>query len=150
LESDNRTKIGSRLDAIFVSKRDDTGRAEILTLEGERRRTVRGWDFKIIVGRALGWQMIKSSRFEVTRAGSEFIFRGSGFGHGLGLCQSGTHVMAKRGMNYLQILNHYFPGTRMQSRERTSQSTERVGSPKSNHATLLQMIQPQRSQRFAE
>src|SRR5262249_20923940 len=46
LDGDERTKIGSRLDAIIVSKRDETGRVEILMLEGERRRAVRGWDFK--------------------------------------------------------------------------------------------------------
>jgi stage II sporulation protein D len=110
LQSDERTDVGARLHTIVVSKRDETGRAAEVTLEGERRRTVRGWDFKIVIGRALGWQMIKSSRFEVTRAGNAFLFRGGGFGHGLGLCQNGAHVMAKRGMSSRRILNHYFPG----------------------------------------
>jgi stage II sporulation protein D len=73
---------------------------------------VRGWDFKLIVGRALGWNVLKSSRFEVSRVGANFIFRGSGFGHGLGLCQEGAHVMARRGISYQQILSFYFPGTR--------------------------------------
>jgi hypothetical protein len=72
---------------------------------------VRGWDFKIIVGRVLGWNVLKSSRFEVARAGSNFVFRGSGFGHGLGLCQEGAHVMAQRGVSYTRILEKYFPGT---------------------------------------
>src|SRR2546421_7389105 len=53
----------------------------------------------------------KSSRFEVTRSGSNFVFRGSGFGHGLGLCQEGAHVMAQRGANFQRILEKYFPGT---------------------------------------
>ncbi len=110
MQGDERTNVGARLNAIVISKRDETGRAAEITLEGERRRTVRGWDFKIIVGRALGWQMIKSSRFDVVRVGNSFLFRGSGFGHGLGLCQNGSHVMARRGMNYRQILSHYFPG----------------------------------------
>ena len=44
-------------------------------------------------------------------AGDDFIFRGSGFGHGLGFCQEGAHVAARRGMSHRQILNHYFPGT---------------------------------------
>jgi SpoIID/LytB domain protein len=113
LQSDERTDAGARLDSITVSKRDATGRAEMITIEGSRRRTVRGWDFKLIVGRTLGWQMIKSSRFDVARAGTDFVFRGGGFGHGLGLCQEGAHVAARRGMNYRQILNHYFPGTRL-------------------------------------
>ena len=95
----------------MVSKRDETGRAEFITLEGEHRKSVRGWDFKIIVGRVLGWSVLKSSRFEVSRAGSNFIFRGSGFGHGLGLCQEGAHVMAARGAGFQRILQKYFPGT---------------------------------------
>jgi len=111
LQSDARTNVGGRLDQVMVSKRDETGRAEFITLEGEHRRSVRGWDFKIIVGRVLGWNVLKSSRFEVSRAGSNFIFRGSGFGHGLGLCQEGAHVMARRGAGFQRILEKYFPGT---------------------------------------
>jgi SpoIID/LytB domain protein len=111
LQADSRTDVGHRLDQIVVSKRDETGRAEFITIEGEQRKIVRGWDFKIIVGRTLGWNMLKSSRFEVTRSGSNFIFRGSGFGHGLGLCQEGAHVMAARGSSYQRILEKYFPGT---------------------------------------
>ncbi|MEO8434409.1 MAG: SpoIID/LytB domain-containing protein [Pyrinomonadaceae bacterium] len=110
LNSDPRTNIGSRLDDIVVTRRDDSGRAEMVSLEGEQRKIVRGWDFKIIVGRSLGWNKLKSSKFSITRSGNDFVFRGSGFGHGLGLCQEGAHVMAQRGMNYRQILEHYFPG----------------------------------------
>jgi SpoIID/LytB domain protein len=113
LQSDTRTAIGSRLDRIEITKRDETGRAEFITLEGEQHKTIRGWDFKIIVGRVLGWNLLKSSRFEVSRAGSNFVFRGSGFGHGLGLCQEGAHVMAARGIGYQRILEKYFPGTRV-------------------------------------
>src|SRR5262249_15924320 len=91
--------------------RDEAGRAEFITLEGEQRKTIRGWDFKIIVGRVLGWDVLKSSRFEVSRSGSSFVFRGSGFGHGLGPCQEGAHVMATRGASYQKILDKYFPGT---------------------------------------
>lgn len=113
LQSDARTDVGNRLDQILITHRDETGRAEFITLEGEHRKTVRGWDFKIIVGRVLGWNVLKSSRFEVTRAGTNFVFRGSGFGHGLGLCQEGAHVMAARGASYQKILEKYFPGTKV-------------------------------------
>jgi len=113
LQSDTRTNVGARLDQVLVSKRDETGRAEFITLEGEHRKSVRGWDFKIIVGRVLGWNVLKSSRFEVARAGSNFTFRGSGFGHGLGLCQEGAHVMAERGAGFQRILEKYFPGTNL-------------------------------------
>lgn len=110
VRADKRTDVGAQLGNVRVVRRDATGRAELVALEGERRRVVRGWDFKIIVGRTLGWNVLKSSRFEVARVGGNFVFRGSGFGHGLGLCQSGAHVLARRGASYRQIIGQFFPG----------------------------------------
>ncbi len=127
LESDPRTKVGGGLIRVAVSRRDASGRAELITVDGARRRTVKGWDFKIIVGRALGWSLLKSSRFEISRAGSNYFFRGSGFGHGLGLCQEGAHVMARRGASYQQILAKYFPGTRLILPSRDSVSHKFLG-----------------------
>jgi stage II sporulation protein D len=111
LRSAARTDPGATLSDIVVMQHDATGRAESITINGERRQTVSGWDFKIIVGRALGWNLLKSSRFEIGRSGANFVFRGSGFGHGLGLCQEGAHVMAQRGSDYRRILAKYFPST---------------------------------------
>jgi SpoIID/LytB domain protein len=110
LQADERSDVGARLEGVRVVRRDQTGRAELIELVGQRRRLLRGWDFKIIVGRTLGWSVLKSSRFEVSRAGSAYVFRGTGFGHGLGLCQAGAHVSAGRGASYRQILARYFPG----------------------------------------
>ncbi len=152
LKSDSRTETGARLENVTVSRRDATARAELLTLEGERRRVVRGWDFKIIIGRVLGWNLLKSSRFEVTRAGSNFIFRGSGFGHGVGLCQEGAHVLAERGTPYRQILNYYFPGTSVGQRARELAETWKAdvlaseadfqGSRSAPHAFNSNMLRP--------
>lgn len=111
LHEDERADVGARVDDIKVIKRDTSGRAELVAVSGERRRVLRGWDFKTIVGRTLGWNLIKSSRFTVERTGANFVFRGSGFGHGLGLCQMGAHAQAARGITYQQILAYYFPGT---------------------------------------
>jgi SpoIID/LytB domain protein len=120
MQSDARTNVGGRLDQIVISKRDESGRAAFITLEGEHPKSVRGWDFKIIVGRVLGWNLLKSSRFEVSRSGSNFIFRGNGFGHGLGLCQEGAHVMAARGASFQRILEKYFPGTSVKNGDRVA------------------------------
>jgi stage II sporulation protein D len=125
LAADPLSDAGGKISDIVVTKRDTTGRAEIISIEGERRRQVRGWEFKLIVGRALGWNVLKSSRFSVSRRGSSFIFRGSGFGHGLGLCQNGAHVMARRGSTCEGILSHYFPGARLpESMNAKTQSRE--------------------------
>ncbi|MDQ1610922.1 MAG: stage sporulation protein [Pyrinomonadaceae bacterium] len=145
LREDARTDVGARVETLSVIRRDATGRVEQLAIEGDRRRVVvRGWDFKIIVGRALGWSVLKSSRFEVMRAGGQFVFRGSGFGHGLGLCQSGAHVMAARGASYRQILAHYFPATSVsattlspQAQTNTTPHTHVQTTPQT-HATTTQ------------
>ena len=65
LQSDERTNPGARLNGVTIARHDATGRAEMIVIEGERRHIVRGWDFKIIVGRKLGWNLLKSSRFEI-------------------------------------------------------------------------------------
>lgn len=39
-----------------------------------------------------------------------FIFKGAGWGHGVGLCQIGAAVMGEKGFNYKEILSHYFKG----------------------------------------
>lgn len=139
LQSDARTDIGARLDRLTVTKRDESGRAEFISLDGEQHKTVRGWDFKIIVGRVLGWNLLKSSRFEVSRAGSNFLFRGTGFGHGLGLCQEGAHVMAARGASSQRILEKYFPGTRVgrDAETRRRGDTESLDSGRQWKADLL-------------
>ncbi len=40
----------------------------------------------------------------------KFIFKGAGWGHGVGLCQIGAAVMGAQGFSYEHILNHYFKG----------------------------------------
>ena len=125
LRSDPRTDVGRRLDGVVVIRRDLSGRAAGIALEGERRRMLSGWDLKIIVGRSLGWNVLKSSLFDVARDGSDFVFRGRGFGHGLGLCQEGTHIAARRGARYAQILGHYFPGVSISTQRRRDAETQR-------------------------
>ena len=138
LRSDSRTDVGQNIRNVSVAQYDQTGRAEIVSIAGDQRKTISGWEFKLIVGRALGWNLLKSSRFNVSRSGSQFVFRGGGFGHGLGLCQEGSHVMAQRGQSYQQILAHYFPGTRSASSAVTP--AERQRSKATSH---FRVVHPQ-------
>ena len=39
--------------------------------------------------------------------------KGKGWGHGVGLCQIGALGMALKGKSYNDILNHYYPGTKI-------------------------------------
>ncbi|HSN89614.1 MAG TPA: SpoIID/LytB domain-containing protein [Anaeromyxobacteraceae bacterium] len=58
---------------------------------------------------ALGWGEVRSSRFAVSDEGGRVTFRGTGAGHGVGLCQAGAAVRAAAGQDHRTILRHYFP-----------------------------------------
>ena len=46
---------------------------------------------------------------------AKFTFRGAGWGHGLGLCQYGAAGRARAGQTATQILEAYYPGTKVQT-----------------------------------
>jgi stage II sporulation protein D len=47
---------------------------------------------------------------EILPAADGWIFKGQGYGHGVGMCQFGANGMAKAGLGYRQILERYYPG----------------------------------------
>ena len=62
-------------------------------------------DFRLIIGP----NNLRSTSFSIKNIGNSFIFEGSGWGHGVGLCQYGTQKMAKSGFRWYDILRHYYP-----------------------------------------
>jgi len=54
---------------------------------------------------------LKSTRFTITEDPLGLRFDGRGWGHGLGMSQWGAYNLAKQGVNYQQILAHYYRGT---------------------------------------
>ncbi len=113
LNADRRTRVGAALFRIDVVARDAAGRAIELLLAGERAPIVRGEEFRVILARTFGAAALRSTAFDVIRAGDRFEFEGRGFGHGVGLCQAGALALARAGRSAGEILQHYFPGTRL-------------------------------------
>lgn len=67
-------------------------------------------DFKIRVGRALGFETVPSNTIDrIERRGRVIRITGRGFGHRVGLCQDGARELALRGQSASQILRRYFP-----------------------------------------
>lgn len=66
---------------------------------------------RFAVGRTLGWNTLRSDRFEVQSANGRFRFDGWGEGHGVGMCQRGADQMGADGHSYREILSFYYPGT---------------------------------------
>lgn len=74
-------------------------------------------EFRGRVGRGLS--RLRSGAFEVEPRGGagfqpvRFVFRGRGFGHGVGMCQYGALGMARQGASYGRILAHYYRGAKL-------------------------------------
>jgi stage II sporulation protein D len=98
---------------LTVVARDVSGRASEVQIKGERGPVIRGEEFRAILTRALGPKSLQSTRFTVSRRGTAFVFDGSGYGHGAGLCQTGAMARARRGESVSEILQQYFPGARL-------------------------------------
>jgi len=83
-------------------------RARVQHAGGER--VFGGEELHLLVARKVGWAAFKSARFTVDAVGPRFVFRGTGMGHGVGLCQWGARGRAEGGAAYADILAAYFPG----------------------------------------
>ncbi len=65
---------------------------------------------------------IPSNLFTINKLSDDlWLLRGGGFGHGVGLSQSGAIEMAKLGFSYEQILNHYYRKAKLKKFEILSQ-----------------------------
>lgn len=56
---------------------------------------------------------LRSACFEVSFTDGSFIFFVKGYGHAVGLSQTGANYMAKNGAVYTEILTHYYQGTQI-------------------------------------
>lgn len=54
---------------------------------------------------------LRSTAFTLEYTGSSFLFTVTGYGHGVGMSQYGANVLAESGLDYSEILGHYYPGT---------------------------------------
>ncbi len=88
---------------------DAQGRVLEATLVDDRGRPhrVRGMHIRGLLG-------LKDNVFRYLTVGRgadrHWIFYGRGWGHGVGMCQTGAYGMALEGATFDQILKHYYPG----------------------------------------
>jgi stage II sporulation protein D len=115
LDADPRTRVGGRLHAVTIVTRDGSGRAARILLRGARDVTVRGTDFREVLTSAFGARALRSTRFEVSSSAGRHVFSGTGFGHGVGLCQAGAFARVSAGAAPTAVLQRYYPGTTLVS-----------------------------------
>lgn len=62
--------------------------------------------------------ILPSSFFTVKKEGREWVLTGTGFGHGVGMCQMGVRARAQAGQSYQEILSHYYQGITLEKFDR--------------------------------
>ena len=100
---------GDIVDLIPI-ERGPSGRIIRLQIVGTKATRIIGKELEI--RRTLSETHLYSSAFEVEKKGESphsFVLHGSGWGHGVGLCQIGAAVMGAKGYKYDEILRHYYP-----------------------------------------
>jgi len=56
---------------------------------------------------------LKSTFFSIFSQGDTIVFKGKGFGHGVGMCQEGAMRMAKLGYKCPEVINFYYQKTQL-------------------------------------
>ncbi len=98
------------VERIIPGIRGVSGRVEEVTVIGSEGTTVVRRD---VIRSRLGG--LRSNLFLVSpvlrKDGTveSFFFQGAGWGHGVGMCQTGAAGMAAEGWDYVRILQHYYP-----------------------------------------
>lgn len=101
------------LKVVKLGHRGRTVRVKLIGTNG-KQDSLRGEDLRLTLDPT--GRKIKSTIFSMEKHGNTVTFQnGMGFGHGVGLCQCGAQGMARKGYSYDQILNHYFPESRIVS-----------------------------------
>jgi len=92
---------------IRILERGPSGRILFI---GAGSKKMYGSDFR----RAVGYERLKSTLVtEMNYDGDNFVFKGMGWGNGVGLCQWGAYTYAKDGKLAKDIIAHYYPGTQV-------------------------------------
>jgi len=88
---------------------DRLDNSEIRLYAGDRLHIIKKSYLRNLAGR----EVLPSNNFVIKHGTNHFEVSGSGYGHGVGMCQLGALELAKRGYDYKQILSYYFPRHRM-------------------------------------
>lgn len=93
-------------DFIRIKNTTDSGTVTSLTVGGH---TMTGMEVRNIL-------KLRSPVFSVEYEDGDFIFSVKGYGHGVGMSQYGANCLAEQGRSCEEIIQHYYPGTRIQRR----------------------------------
>ncbi len=104
------TKRGPGDVAVVMKAVGDKGSVTVKT-ENKIRRALGGSEYKIKRqdgSEVDGRNLLPSAFFTIEKKDDKFVIEGGGFGHGIGMSQTGANEMAKEGKNYKEILMLFY------------------------------------------
>ncbi|MEW6708347.1 MAG: SpoIID/LytB domain-containing protein [Candidatus Riflebacteria bacterium] len=110
-----RVGIG-RIKTIKNIARGFSGRMYQITFVGERgeKTVMKELNIRKIYGSLMSACFIADYKRDAAGYIVSAEIKGAGFGHGVGMCQTGAQSLAKQGWSFDRILSHYFPGSVLQ------------------------------------
>lgn len=105
--NDSGYKAGS-IRSVDALSRNASGRVEKIEIKDESGVSciLTAKDFR----QMMGPNEVRSANFEPSVNGDKLSLKGTGWGHGVGMCQWGANGMAERAKKYSEILKFYYPG----------------------------------------
>lgn len=76
--------------------------------DGSRVKTIRLGNHEISGVEARTLLGLRSTNFEIIKEADKIKFAVKGYGHGVGMSQTGSDTMAKQGSNYEEIIHHFY------------------------------------------
>jgi stage II sporulation protein D len=89
---------------IKITEYTESGRVKTVKFGN---KNISGVELRQILG-------LKSTNFEITIEEDNVKFNVKGYGHGVGMSQTGADAMAKSGANYEEIIKHFYTGVEIE------------------------------------
>lgn len=90
----------SNSESIKINEYTDSGRVKNVKFGNTE---IAGTEVRTILG-------LRSTNFEIKRENDKITFSVTGYGHGVGMSQTGADSMAKSGSNHEEIIKHFYTG----------------------------------------
>jgi stage II sporulation protein D len=112
IASEQHWNLPSPITGIRIAQHTASDRAKLLEISSPTRTvSLSASSLHFAINRALGWNQIRGDLYTVAIANDMLLFKGHGYGHGVGLCQVGAYQMALEHHTTAEILSFYYPGT---------------------------------------
>lgn len=103
-------KLRTKYDDIQINFDDNEDVRILEYTDSNRVKTVKFGNHEISGVETRSLLGLKSTNFEIIKEGETIKFSVKGYGHGVGMSQTGADTMAKEGNNYEDIIKHFYVG----------------------------------------